>query len=89
MDQKRIFEIAAEFFPFLKGDNDAIAADPRRWGEKLESWSVEEATAIVAALINKAVNESLEEAAKVCDESCGYECESSGRQIRALKTLPQ
>ncbi len=68
MNQARIAEIAAEFIPFLKGDNDAIAADPRRWHEEMTSWSAEEAAAVVAALINKAVNESIEDCAKACDE---------------------
>lgn len=61
MNHARISAIAAEFVPFLKGDNDAIADDPRRWNEKLTSWSAEEAASVVAALITKAVNEAIEE----------------------------
>lgn len=100
MDQKRIAAIAAEFYSFLVGENDKIADNPSRWHEKLESWSVSETTMVVAALINKAVNETLEDAAK-CVEECRVlvddlppvdmardAAKQLAAQIRAQKTFP-
>lgn len=67
MKQERITEIAAEFMPFLTGDNDAIADNPKRWHEEMTSWSGAEAAGVVAALIHKAVTEAVEECAKLID----------------------
>ena len=71
MTPARVREIAAEFYMFLAGDNDSIAANPARWGEKLESWSAEEVAGVVAALITKAVNEELENAAIAVEGTFG------------------
>lgn len=91
MDEKRVYEIAAEFIPFLKGDNDGIAADPRRWHEEMTSWSAEEASCVVAALIHKAVNEALEDAAKRFDAmpvNAIYEAKEAAAAVRSLILPP-
>lgn len=58
MTPKRVNEIAAEFYTFLAADNDEIASNPKRWTEPLTSWSKQEMCGVVAALIQKALNES-------------------------------
>ena len=61
MTPERVREIAAEFYTFLAAENDDIADNPKRWHEPLTSWSKEEMCGVVAALIQKALNEQANE----------------------------
>lgn len=99
MRDERLEELARSVFTHLVGKNDAIAADPSRWYEEMQSWSADELTALVKMTLREAVNEAYDNAAiKIDSYVIGLDALKRGRAsidgaegaakiVRSLKEL--